>query len=310
MLIKESDYRAGDVASLESLLSSCKDSSTRKNIESELAKIRSGIKGEKDAAYHINFRFGASDNYVVIHDLRLEVGNYVAQFDHLVIDRFLLIWMCESKRFGEGIAINEHGECSAFYRNRPYGIPSPFEQNNRHSKILSDLWASGQIELPRRLGLTIFPWQRGVVLVSTNARISRARGSAVDSDIAKVDQFATLVDREFDKRSSLDAVRLVSSQTLKNFGEQVASLHRPMTFDWAARFGISNDSNQPQHLEDRVGSGDAADDAGSDKPAKGSKLDCATCGTKVPYAVARFCWFNKARFGGLVYCRDHQSQHP
>lgn len=307
MLVKESDYRAGDLTVLERLLSDCKDPATRKKIESELAKIRSGIKGEKDAAYHINFRFGASENYAVIHDLRLEVGGHVAQFDHLVIDRFLLIWMCESKRFGEGIAINEHGECAAFYRNRPYGIPSPFEQNNRHSKILNDLWSSGQIELPRRLGFTISPWQRGVVLVSTNARISRARGAEVDGDISKVDQFASLVDREFDKRSSLNAVRLVSSQTLRDFGEKLAALHQPITFDWAARFGLPGKPSSPFRREKGGIDKTLADGAAiPGTPDDRSKLDCATCGTRVPYAVARFCWLNKARFGGVVYCRDHQ----
>lgn len=32
------------------------------------------------------------------------------------------IYVCESKRFGEGIAINEHGEFAAFYQGKAYGI--------------------------------------------------------------------------------------------------------------------------------------------------------------------------------------------
>jgi hypothetical protein len=30
----------------------------------------------------------------------------------------------------------------------------------------------------------------------------------------------------------------------------------------------------------------------------------------VSNAVARFCWFNKPRFGGLVYCMDCQKKVP
>ena len=36
------------------------------------------------------------------------------------------------------------------------------------------------------------------------------------------------------------------------------------------------------------------------------KLICATCSEPVELKVARFCWFNKARFGENIYCRDCQ----
>ena len=45
----------------------------------------------------------------VIHDLRIECEGRVAQIDHLLIGRFLDIWVCETKNFSEGIAINEQG---------------------------------------------------------------------------------------------------------------------------------------------------------------------------------------------------------
>jgi hypothetical protein len=37
---------------------------------------------------------------VTLRDLQLEVDGRVAQFDHLIIDRVLTIWVCESKHFG------------------------------------------------------------------------------------------------------------------------------------------------------------------------------------------------------------------
>jgi len=40
------------------------------------------------------------------------------------------------------------------------------------------------------------------------------------------------------------------------------------------------------------------------KPKK--KLICATCSEAVELRVARFCWFNKARFGENIYCRECQ----
>ena len=36
------------------------------------------------------------------------------------------------------------------------------------------------------------------------------------------------------------------------------------------------------------------------------KLVCHSCGTSVGYNVAKFCWFNKPKFGGNIYCMDCQ----
>ena len=44
--------------------------------------------------------------------------------DHLIITRLLEIWVCESKHFAEGVAINERGKWSAFHGRQLRGIPS------------------------------------------------------------------------------------------------------------------------------------------------------------------------------------------
>ena len=50
----------------------------------------------------------------------------------------------------------------------------------------------------------------------------------------------------------------------------------------------------------------------ADEPEGGkkSKLVCESCAAPVPYNVARFCWFNKPKFGGNVYCMDCQKLVP
>ena len=49
---------------------------------------------------------------MTIHDLRLEVDGRVAQINHLIIDRVLTIWVCESTHFSEGVAVDDFGECA------------------------------------------------------------------------------------------------------------------------------------------------------------------------------------------------------
>ncbi|HQU79484.1 MAG TPA: nuclease-related domain-containing protein [Azonexus sp.] len=115
MLIKSSDNKTKDIDTLQGLLNHpAATAETKRKIEQEIRFMLSGVKGEKDAAYEIEFHYGPSKNWAVIHDLRIEHKGRVAQIDHILVNRFLDVWVCESKRFSEGIAINEHSECSAF----------------------------------------------------------------------------------------------------------------------------------------------------------------------------------------------------
>ena len=38
------------------------------------------------------------------------------------------------------------------------------------------------------------------------------------------------------------------------------------------------------------------------------KLICNLCNEPIPYAVAKFCWFNKPKFGGNLYCIECQKK--
>ena len=38
------------------------------------------------------------------------------------------------------------------------------------------------------------------------------------------------------------------------------------------------------------------------------KLICHSCAEPVPYNVAKFCWFNKPKFGGNLYCIECQKK--
>jgi hypothetical protein len=133
------------------------DEGTRRRIETEVRRIRAGAAGERDAAYEIEFHSGAHPGRATLHDLRLEVDGRIAQIDHLYINRLMDAWVLESKHFAEGVAINDHGEWTGFFGGRPYGMASPIEQNRRHVAVLEQVFATGLVQLPKRLGLTIRP---------------------------------------------------------------------------------------------------------------------------------------------------------
>jgi len=328
MLIKSADDKTADLEALQAL--SRRPDATpdqRKRIEQEIRSIQSGIRGEQEAAYEIEFHYGNGRNWASIHDLRLECDGRVAQIDHLLINRVLECYVCESKRFAEGVAINEQGEFTAFYNGRAYGVPSPLEQNRRHIAVLESVFKTGQVPLPRRLGLTIKPTMLSLVLVSKNARISRPKRKIDGLDaVIKNDQLNARISKDIDSNNNpIGLAKLIGQDTLEEFARALANEHRPIRIDWAARFGLPVCPPAPQPAQaprrssfTQIGTGrkpgqrptaQAEEPSGNDGEKK-SKLVCAACAISVSYSVAKFCWFNKPRFGGMVYCMDCQKKVP
>jgi hypothetical protein len=191
-------------------------------------------------------RYGESRNWAIIHDLRVEFGDLVVQIDHLVINRWLDIWVCESKHFSEGVAINNHGEFTAFFNHKPYGVPSPIEQNERHILILKHILDAGMVELPKRLGFTIKPDLKSLVLVSKGTRISRpdVKIDGIEC-VIKNDQVFKHVDKVVDENGILATAKIIGSDTLENVATQIARLHKPIRFDWLAKFGLNKLPHRP-----------------------------------------------------------------
>ena len=387
MIIKFADDKQAEIQTLQNLLSHPQvNSNTKKRIEQEIRNIRAGVRGEEEAAYEMQVHWGDSKNWMIIHDLRVEHGGLVAQIDHLMINRVLEFWVCESKHFSEGISINPQGEFTAFYGSKAYGVPSPIEQNNKHLLILNRIFESGIVKLPKRLGFTMLPDLKSLVLVSKHARISRPR-TKLDglNTIIKNDQLYNAIQKsnEEDGGSLLQLARVIGSDTLEELAHEIIKLHKPLQFDWSAKFGLpSTESSESNvHSEDRRQKMafkarvvdkekqqreidiDAMDrqtaiaslrDQGflilnlvektaipahsftveqeaktnidpvnnsehpillknskiesneSSKPKQ--KLICYSCGDSVAYNVAKFCWFNKLKFGGNIYCMECQKE--
>ena len=315
MILKHPDDKQPDLALLRSLLiHPAADEAKKKRIDLEMKKIQAGIRGEAEAAYEMQVLYGQADNWAVIHDLRIETGGVVAQIDHLIINSWLDMWVCESKNFSEGVGINEHGEFAAFFGGRPHGVPSPVEQNNRHMLLLSRLFDSGQIKLPTRLGFTLRPALKSLVLVSKGARISRPKTKIAGLEvIIKNDMLRKTIDADVENASALLVAKVVSAETLRNLGMQLTQMHRPVKYNWHAKFGlpevvVPSPSVQPIRL--------VAEHAGvaarteqhtpqpdrSNEPHTRPQMACHNCQQPITNNVARFCLSNKHRYGGKLYC--------
>lgn len=232
MLIKQADDKSARLAELERRMQSAGHEG--KQAKDDFHRLKAGIKGEKDSAYFIDFTYGeASQNWAVIHDLRLEHKGRVAQIDHLLINRFWEIYVLETKHFNSGIRITEDGEFLRWndWRKTYEGMESPLLQNERHIAVLKDVCAT--LEMPERLGIRMQPDFQSLVLVSSGAKIMRPKKSAFDSSrVIKADQLKTRIEKDIEGASPLSILlktpKLVSADTVHALARQLAARHAPL----------------------------------------------------------------------------------
>jgi hypothetical protein len=230
MLIKKPDDQSAHLAELEARAQG--RSAEAKRAEVELRNRRAGIRGEEQAAYLIDFDYASSANWAVIHDLRLEHGGRVAQIDHLLINRWMDVYVLETKSFHAGLKITEEGEFLRWnsYQKTYEGMASPVEQNERHIQVLREVMK--RIDLPMRLGLRILPSFQSFVLVSPTAKIYRPKKFDA-SRVIKADQLKKSIWRDIDNENPVlgmlkTAAKVVSGETVELVARQVAALHRPL----------------------------------------------------------------------------------
>ena len=298
MILKHKDDVAPLLADLELLLKTPglrKDQ--REEIENEIWMIRAGAKGEKDAAYHIDFGWKDGKNSAVLHDLRIDHNGRGAQIDHLLITRTLDFHVIESKGFGTEVRISEEGEWESRTRYGWKGIPSPIEQNRRHIEVLKSFIQDHSLA-PRKLGLTLNIDFHNWVLVSPGCQLRR-KGSGWDR-VVKMDMFEKRFTEEIERTGVIDVFAAVSKRVSLDAIEAIASVfmrvHKPATFNFASKFGIKNSIPPPLPFapEDRLASRYA--------PA----ACCELCGVGIEAKVITFCRLNSKRFGGRKLCQKCQ----
>ena len=205
--------------------------------------MRAGIKGEQESAYHIDFDFRDSEITAVIHDLRLQLGDRVAQIDHLLIHRTHKFYVLETKSFSHGLKITDEGEFLRWndWKKTFDGMPSPIEQNRRHAEVLR--------QVLEQLGYAN-PVIESFVLISSTARIDRSKKHP-SPEVVKADQFTTAFKKRFlDSMNSVGGLfggisKALFGDSAEAIARKLVALHQPIAVDYQAKFamrGISQDA--------------------------------------------------------------------
>lgn len=303
MLIKEPDDKSKRLKLLRELQKSDRLETHQKNwLRDELRKLQPGVTGERDAAHYLDLSFSDSKNHAVLHDLRLEADDQSAQIDHLVVDRTLAFFLLETKTYNGSLHINDRGEFMVEYADeKKYGIESPIEQSRRHETVLKKVLE--RVGITGRMGTK--PTFHHIVMVHPKAIIHRPDSKVFDtSSVIKADQFATWHKKFVDKLSGLSMVAGMlntrSRDTVLEWGELLKAEHRPTNplelpdFMKPKRLPAQQESAvAPTATEDEI------------RPPQTSAV-CFTCGKPLTEKVVKFCKDQSARFGGKLYCYNHQ----
>lgn len=257
MLIKQKDSIDHLIEQLEILQQNNISSTQKKAIITEIKILKSGLKGENTSAYFLDFNFGDSKNWAVIHDIRIEHNGQVAQIDHLLINRFLEFYVLESKNYANGMKITDEGEFLIYFGGRSKAVESPIEQNERHIFLLQKLLKDNADILPKRLGMRMQPAYKNYVIVSPSSKVTRPKKGVFNTtSVIKSDVLYTLIQKENEEATAKDLIKiskLIGQDTLLELAKNVVAFHNPAKpINYLKKFGIKESQDDCSEIKESV----------------------------------------------------------
>ena len=198
-----------------------------------------GAKAEDQMAFYLRRAFYQSKDVLVFNDLRFEDDSGdVAQFDHLILHKYGFV-IVESKSVTSGIRVNQEGEWTRLWNNRPQGMPSPVLQAQRQITFLKRaLDANVEVLTGKLLGLVQkrfggYMWDV-MVAISDQGTIKR---DIEVPELCKADQITGRIEARIAelKKKSLslavftDPVIWMDEATISNLSKFFIDHHSPKT---------------------------------------------------------------------------------
>lgn len=140
-VIKKFEPRTADVKQLEWILNQLtpEQDKLKRLVLGDLKRIRHGDKAERNSSYLLDQLYADRSDAILLHGLRLELDDQVAQIDHLAINRFGIVTLFETKSFSTGIKVDAKGVFWRWnrFKKRYIEMASPIKQSERHIRVLT-----------------------------------------------------------------------------------------------------------------------------------------------------------------------------
>lgn len=186
---------------------------------------------------YLDEAFGVPDDIVVAHDVRISCEAGRAHVDHVLLTRFLDVFLLESRFDGDELIVNDQEEFSLRYGDGTVvRVRSPINQLRRNLIVMQHVFKS--IALPEKLGQPIVPTFHRYVVVPQGMRITNT--SSVRADYF---QRPKEILRKIHAASHRGAVRSLMSgltpKQLSDIAKIVVRWHTPDKVDFIGKYRVA-----------------------------------------------------------------------
>ncbi|MDU4299930.1 MAG: nuclease-related domain-containing protein, partial [Eikenella corrodens] len=250
--------------------------------------------------------------------------------------------LLETKNFNGNLTINKFGEFTVQYPSgKKKGIPSPIEQSKRHERILLKLFDRIGVKMKTGRPLEV----HHAVLVSPQSIIRRPDSKDFDTScVIKADAIRQWHEQFGENRVGVGFVLnhmfdalLINNETIHEWGRRIAAEHKPeglleylpnsikplLTNCHTCGQAISENEallclhnherfngkiycreHQQAALQQKASPASPESETEHDEYCEHSG-----CHEKLSQAVIQYCQKHSSRFGGKLYCREHQQRN-
>ncbi|MBJ6725002.1 nuclease-related domain-containing protein [Geomesophilobacter sediminis] len=247
MLLKHRDGRQALIREIDRILTLPLTLEQRVQIERDRESLETLEQQEARIAKALDFHYKDAMNWAIIHDLRLERYDDVAEMDHVVINRFLDVYVLDTKYYHYGMKVTEEGEFFLWEGKDYRPVDSPLTLNQMNIDVLRQ--SVGERDLgPRRLDFPVPVKYRNVLIFDPASNLVKPQAAAIDlTAVLKSDEFVPKAEMSTANKAAVDASKMVSYDVLREFGEKLVRLHRRRPEpDLLARYGLNPEEHGSQ----------------------------------------------------------------
>ena len=208
----------------------------KKLIDRDIMYLTYGMEGEKNVSYEIK------NSYIpmlVLHDIRIEDGESVAQMDYILITKSFIL-VLETKALSGDITVNESGEFIRYFKNkagkvyRKEGIYSPVAQNERHVRILTEY-------LKKNKMIKKYPIYSCVVIANSKSVINKYKApKEIQSQIIKYDQLTFFIKEKLNYHKIKQDFKFLDKVEY-SIGKFLLENNKPIEFDYYKKYSLSEE---------------------------------------------------------------------
>lgn len=244
MIVKERDSSKARLSHLENLEIVESDFDQRRMIHNAKKRLCT-TSPTAEACAVIDELFAASEDWMVIHDLRLTKNRRIVHVNHLLINSSLEFIVIDSRYLNFGLSVCANGTWRVHTRDENGVISSPVSKLYRDTRSLKGHLDESNL-LPSRFGIQRLGEVRGYVLVNPSIRTSKTGLNEVDAEkIVSADNLFRLIWRSSEKRFSRKNKKIPLAN-LQELAQKLAMEHQSL---FPARFAGQRASNNEDTLK-------------------------------------------------------------